>query len=72
MNKKGKDSIKPRSKWIEVFSMFIRILKIVFHIGFIPTILYLGYKKGPNPGMPKFTPLTLIGLDASSAVDCPQ
>ncbi|CAL1269406.1 unnamed protein product [Larinioides sclopetarius] len=36
------------------------VVKTAFHWGFIPTIVYLGYKKGADPGMPPITPLSLL------------
>ncbi|KFM73521.1 Mitochondrial import receptor subunit TOM7-like protein, partial [Stegodyphus mimosarum] len=36
------------------------ILKTAFRWGFIPTVVYLGYKKGADPGMPEITPLSLL------------
>lgn len=38
----------------------IMIAKMVFHYGFIPYVIYLGYKQGANKDMPPFTPLTLL------------
>ncbi|XP_037946137.1 mitochondrial import receptor subunit TOM7 homolog [Teleopsis dalmanni] len=35
------------------------IIKTTFHYGFMPFVLYLGFRKGPEPGMP---PLTLLSL----------
>ncbi|PRD32312.1 UNVERIFIED_CONTAM: Mitochondrial import receptor subunit TOM7-like protein [Trichonephila clavipes] len=34
------------------------IVKTAFHWGFIPTVVYLGYKKGADPGMPPITALS--------------
>ncbi|XP_031630228.1 mitochondrial import receptor subunit TOM7 homolog [Contarinia nasturtii] len=36
------------------------VVKFVFHVGFIPTVLYLGFKKGAEQGMPPLTPLSLL------------
>ncbi|CAB3382446.1 Hypothetical predicted protein [Cloeon dipterum] len=35
------------------------LARTVFHWGFIPTVLYLGFRKGADPGMP---PLTIFSL----------
>ena len=37
----------------------ITLLKTGFHWGFLPTVLYLGFRKGSEPGMP---PLTLASV----------
>lgn len=31
------------------------LLKTGFHWGFLPAILYLGFRKGSEPGMPELT-----------------
>ncbi|XP_056645121.1 mitochondrial import receptor subunit TOM7 homolog [Diorhabda sublineata] len=36
-------------------STVIDLAKTVFHYGFIPTVLYLGFKKGADPGMPEIS-----------------
>jgi len=36
------------------------IAKTVFHWGFVPTLLYLGFKKGAEPGMPPLSVLSLL------------
>ncbi|EEB13459.1 translocase of outer membrane subunit tom7, putative [Pediculus humanus corporis] len=40
-------------------AMVLGVIKGVFHIAFMPTILYLGFSQGAGPGMP---PLTLLNL----------
>jgi len=44
---------------LERLNTLINLGKTAFHVAFVPTILYLGFKKGSNPGMP---PLTLANL----------
>ncbi len=34
--------------------------KTLFHWGFIPTVLYLGFAKGAEPGMPELTLASLL------------
>lgn len=38
----------------------LALTKEVFHWGFIPTVLYLGFKKGADPGMPDLSVLSLL------------
>lgn len=38
----------------------IEVAKVVFHYGFIPFVIYLGYKQGANKDMAPFTPLTIL------------
>ncbi|KAK2148560.1 hypothetical protein LSH36_491g01016 [Paralvinella palmiformis] len=40
-------------------SAIIGLAKFIFHWGFIPAVLYLGFRKGQEPGMP---PLSLLSL----------
>lgn len=51
----------------ERLSIVLDVLKGIFHIGYIPFILYLGYRKGANPGMPE---LSLMSLLWSSPAAC--
>uniref|UniRef100_T2M484 Mitochondrial import receptor subunit TOM7 homolog n=1 Tax=Hydra vulgaris TaxID=6087 RepID=T2M484_HYDVU len=37
-----------------------KITKTTFHWGFIPFVIYLGLKKGADPGMPEPTLLSLL------------
>jgi len=37
----------------------VNVAKTAFHWGYVPVVLYLGFKKGAEPGMP---PLTLFSL----------
>lgn len=41
-------------------SSVIWLGKTIFHWGFIPTVIYLGFKKGADEGMPELTPLSLL------------
>lgn len=36
------------------------LTKTVFHWGFIPTVLLLGFRKGAEPGMPELTIMSLL------------
>ncbi|XP_037041605.1 mitochondrial import receptor subunit TOM7 homolog [Bradysia coprophila] len=36
------------------------VTKTIFHWGFIPAVIYLGFKKGPDPGNPEMTLLSLL------------
>ncbi|XP_011494682.1 PREDICTED: mitochondrial import receptor subunit TOM7 homolog [Ceratosolen solmsi marchali] len=38
----------------------INISKSVFQWGFIPAVLYLGFRKGADPGMPELTFMNLL------------
>ena len=38
----------------------IQIGKKVFHYGYIPAVLYLGFKKGAEKGMPELSILSLL------------
>ncbi|XP_065167440.1 mitochondrial import receptor subunit TOM7 homolog isoform X1 [Atheta coriaria] len=44
----------------ERLSLVIDIGKTLFHYGFIPTVLYLGFKKGADQGMPEITLTSLL------------
>ncbi|XP_018336064.1 mitochondrial import receptor subunit TOM7 homolog [Agrilus planipennis] len=39
----------------ERLSIVIDIGKTIFHYGFIPTVLYMGFQKGADPGMPELS-----------------
>ncbi|XP_065216705.1 mitochondrial import receptor subunit TOM7 homolog [Planococcus citri] len=41
-------------------SFLFGIMRVTFHWGFIPTIIYLGFQKGADPGMPSFSLLSLL------------
>lgn len=41
-------------------SIVIDLSKTAFHYAFIPTVLYLGFKKGSDPGMPTFSLINLL------------
>jgi len=38
----------------------INVAKTAFHWGFMPTVLYLGFQKGTEPGMPELTLASLL------------
>ncbi|KAL0267040.1 UNVERIFIED_CONTAM: hypothetical protein PYX00_009413 [Menopon gallinae] len=38
----------------------ISIVKGIFHIAFMPTVLYLGFAHGAEPGMPELSLLNLL------------
>lgn len=38
----------------------ISLGKTAFHWGFLPTVLYLGFAKGSEPGMPELTLASLL------------
>ncbi|KAL1501557.1 hypothetical protein ABEB36_006858 [Hypothenemus hampei] len=48
------DGVKQR------LAVVIELGKTVFHYGFIPTVLYLGFKKGADPGMPELSITNLL------------
>ncbi|XP_066153776.1 mitochondrial import receptor subunit TOM7 homolog [Euwallacea fornicatus] len=48
------DGVKQR------LSIVIELSKTVFHYAFIPTVLYLGFKKGADPGMPDISVANLL------------
>ncbi|CAN7996133.1 unnamed protein product [Ixodes pacificus] len=41
-------------------AVVLTVTREVFHWGFIPAILYLGFKKGADPGMPEINVLSLL------------
>ncbi|XP_058126324.1 mitochondrial import receptor subunit TOM7 homolog [Anopheles ziemanni] len=43
----------------ERLGVVFEVVKTSFHWGFIPTLLYLGFRKGSEPGMP---PLSIANL----------
>lgn len=42
------------------FGEVVEVAKWLFHYGFIPFVVLLGYKRGANKDMPPFRPLTLL------------
>ena len=38
----------------------VNVAKTAFHWGFVPTIIYLGFQKGAEPGMPELTFASLL------------
>ncbi|XP_032836492.1 mitochondrial import receptor subunit TOM7 homolog [Petromyzon marinus] len=41
-------------------SRVFRVTQLAIRWGFIPTVLYLGFKKGADPGMPEPTLMSLL------------
>uniref|UniRef100_A0A0L8HFR1 Mitochondrial import receptor subunit TOM7 homolog n=1 Tax=Octopus bimaculoides TaxID=37653 RepID=A0A0L8HFR1_OCTBM len=41
-------------------SSVLWLAKTIFHVGFIPSVLYLGFKKGADEGMPELTVMSLL------------
>jgi len=41
-------------------STVVDIAKTVFHWGFMPTVIYLGFQKGTEPGMPELSFASLL------------
>ncbi|XP_023029942.1 translocase of outer membrane 7 [Leptinotarsa decemlineata] len=41
-------------------ALVIDAAKTIFHYGFIPTVLYLGFQKGADPGMPEIHVTNLL------------
>jgi import receptor subunit TOM7 len=38
----------------------VDMAKTVFHWGFMPTVIYLGFQKGTEPGMPELSLASLL------------
>ena len=41
-------------------STVVGVAKTAFHWGFMPTVLYLGFQKGAEPGMPELNLASLL------------
>ena len=41
-------------------STVVTVAKTAFHWGFMPTVIYLGFQKGADPGMPELTFASLL------------
>ncbi|KAH3716407.1 hypothetical protein DPMN_059129 [Dreissena polymorpha] len=41
-------------------SKLVGIAKTTFRYGFIPFVIYLGFKQGPDEGMPEMTVLSIL------------
>ncbi|XKL59904.1 hypothetical protein PGB90_000920 [Kerria lacca] len=41
-------------------SFLFSIVRVTFHWGFIPTILYLGFQQGSDTGMAEFSIFSLL------------
>ncbi|KAH8258468.1 mitochondrial import receptor subunit TOM7 homolog [Drosophila kikkawai] len=44
----------------ERLGVVVGALQTTFHWGFVPFVLYLGFRKGAEPGMPPLTILSLL------------
>ena len=38
----------------------VNVAKTAFHWGFMPTVIYLGFQKGSEPGMPELSLASLL------------
>jgi len=38
----------------------VTVCKTAFHWGFMPTVIYLGFQKGAEPGMPELSIASLL------------
>ncbi|CAF0990406.1 unnamed protein product [Adineta steineri] len=54
--KKSTDDIKRRLKSVVGYSPY------AVYYGFIPLVIYLGFKLGPDPGTPEFSLLSLLPI----------
>lgn len=50
--------LKPETK--QRVMNVVNVAKLTVHFGFIPLILYLGFKKGNDPGMPELSLASLL------------
>jgi len=44
----------------ERINTVVSMAKTVFHWGFMPTVIYLGFQKGTEPGMPELSLASLL------------
>ncbi|XP_074107235.1 translocase of outer membrane 7 isoform X2 [Cotesia typhae] len=51
-------AMTPRTK--QKIATVLKISKTIFHWGFIPTVLYLGFKKGADNGMPEIKLMSIL------------
>ncbi|NP_001155867.1 translocase of outer mitochondrial membrane 7 homolog isoform X1 [Nasonia vitripennis] len=51
-------SLSPQTK--QKISVVLNVSKTVFHWGFIPAVLYLGFRRGADPGMPELSFMHLL------------
>ncbi|XP_003702987.1 translocase of outer membrane 7 isoform X2 [Megachile rotundata] len=51
-------ALSPSTK--QKIAIVLEVTKVVFHWGFIPAVLFLGFRKGADPGMPKLSILNLL------------
>ncbi|KAG8231338.1 hypothetical protein J437_LFUL017691 [Ladona fulva] len=52
--------VRMKSETKQRLSTVFNVAKFMFQWGFIPTVLYLGFRKGSDPGMPELTPMSLL------------
>ncbi|CAF4898331.1 unnamed protein product, partial [Rotaria socialis] len=56
--KKSTDDIKRRLQSVLGYSPH------AIYFGFVPLVIYLGFKLGPDPGTPEFSLINLLPIDA--------
>ncbi|KAL0108114.1 hypothetical protein PUN28_015012 [Cardiocondyla obscurior] len=50
--------LRPTTK--QRLAIVVNVTKFMFQWGFIPAILFLGFSKGADPGMPELTFMNLL------------
>ncbi|XP_043599029.1 mitochondrial import receptor subunit TOM7 homolog [Bombus pyrosoma] len=51
-------AMSPSTK--QKIAIVLDVSKTIFHWGFIPAILFLGFRKGADPGMPQLSIINLL------------
>ncbi|XP_051174744.1 mitochondrial import receptor subunit TOM7 homolog [Leptopilina boulardi] len=51
-------SLSPKAK--QRVGAVLNVTKVVFHWGFMPAVLYLGFAKGADVGMPPLSVMNLL------------
>ncbi|XP_076234933.1 translocase of outer membrane 7 [Calliopsis andreniformis] len=51
-------SLSPNTK--QKIAIVLDVSKVIFHWGFIPAVLFLGFRKGADPGMPPLSVMNLL------------
>ncbi|XP_014223203.1 mitochondrial import receptor subunit TOM7 homolog [Trichogramma pretiosum] len=51
-------TLSPKVK--QKISVVLALSRTAFHWGFIPAVLYLGFRKGTDPGMPELSIFHLL------------
>ncbi|XP_022228827.1 mitochondrial import receptor subunit TOM7 homolog [Drosophila obscura] len=46
----------------ERLMIVLNVVQKAIHWGFVPLVVYLGYRKGPEPGMPPLTLMNIFGF----------